>query len=60
MSMLNLMKGIAQASGAVGLVAWVAQESLYNVDGGERAVIFDRFNGVRSESLDLVHTLRCL
>jgi prohibitin 1 len=49
MAMLNLMKGVAQASGVVAVVAWAAQESLYNVDGGERAVIFDRINGVRSE-----------
>lgn len=27
----------------------VAQSALYNVDGGQRAVIFDRFSGVRNE-----------
>ena len=49
MSMLNLMKGVAQASGVVAFTAWLAQESLYNVDGGERAVMFDRINGVRTD-----------
>ena len=39
------MKGVAQAAGVVGVTAWLAQESLYNVDGGERAVMFDRING---------------
>lgn len=41
------MKQLAQASVVVGTVGWMAQESLYNVDGGERAVIFDRFSGVK-------------
>ena len=30
----------------VGVVGFAAQECLYNVDGGERAIIFDRFQGV--------------
>ncbi|PAV77763.1 hypothetical protein WR25_22736 [Diploscapter pachys] len=34
--------GLAVAGG-------VAQTALYNVDGGQRAVIFDRFSGVREE-----------
>ena len=62
MSMLNLMKGVAQASGVVGVTAWLAQESLYNVDGGERAVMFDRINGCALMLLDrgLTSRYQCL
>ncbi|MFH4978567.1 hypothetical protein AB6A40_005276 [Gnathostoma spinigerum] len=39
--------------GAIGvglaIAGGVAQSALYNVDGGQRAVIFDRFTGVKSE-----------
>lgn len=38
---------VAQLAAGAGLVGFVAQECLYNVDGGERAVIFDRFSGVK-------------
>jgi len=47
MSMLNLARTAAQLTIAAGTVGWCAQECLYNVDGGERAVIFDRFGGVQ-------------
>ncbi|CAO4359903.1 unnamed protein product [Caenorhabditis nigoni] len=30
----------------------IAQTALYNVDGGQRAVIFDRFSGVKNEVVD--------
>jgi len=30
------------------LIGGIAQSALYNVDGGQRAVIFDRFTGVKS------------
>ena len=33
----------------LGTGAFVVSECLYNVDGGERAVIFDRFRGIRPE-----------
>ena len=36
----------AQIAVAAGIGGWAANESLYTVDGGERAVIFDRFRGV--------------
>ncbi|GMT27231.1 hypothetical protein PFISCL1PPCAC_18528, partial [Pristionchus fissidentatus] len=38
----SLGVGLAVAGG-------VAQSALYNVDGGQRAVIFDRFSGVKNE-----------
>lgn len=34
---------------AVAVAGGVAQSALYNVDGGQRAVIFDRFTGVKNE-----------
>jgi len=33
----------------VAVVGGIAQSALYNVDGGQRAVIFDRFTGVKPE-----------
>lgn len=33
----------------VGVTAWVGGQCLYNVDGGERVVIFDRFRGILPE-----------
>lgn len=37
---------LAQFAAGAGLFGFAAQECLYNVDGGERVVIFDRFSGV--------------
>jgi len=48
MAMLNLARRGAQLAGVAGILGWSAQECLYNVDGGERAVIFDRFGGVQA------------
>uniref|UniRef100_A0A7S3LRB7 Prohibitin n=2 Tax=Aplanochytrium stocchinoi TaxID=215587 RepID=A0A7S3LRB7_9STRA len=42
---------VAQAALGVGLVGFVGQECLYNVDGGERAVIFNRFRGVEPKTI---------
>jgi prohibitin 1 len=39
----------AAASVGIGAFVWAAQESLYTVDGGERAVIWDRFRGIREK-----------
>lgn len=36
---------LAGASGVLGVGAWVLNESLYNVDGGHAAVIWNRFSG---------------
>eukprot|EP00510_Aplanochytrium_minuta_P010345 CAMPEP_0184075240 /NCGR_PEP_ID=MMETSP0957-20130417/71009_1 /TAXON_ID=627963 /ORGANISM="Aplanochytrium sp, Strain PBS07" /LENGTH=311 /DNA_ID=CAMNT_0026377665 /DNA_START=275 /DNA_END=1211 /DNA_ORIENTATION=+ len=40
---------IAQLAAGAGLVGFVGQECLYNVDGGERAVVFNRFSGVQQK-----------
>ena len=37
------------AAVGIGATAWVGSECLFNVDGGERVVIFDRFRGILSE-----------
>jgi prohibitin 1 len=42
----NVLGSIAKVSVGLGVLGWGMQEALYNVDGGERAVIFDRFRGV--------------
>ena len=47
MAMLNLAKRGAQLTLFSGGLIWTGQECLYNVDGGERAIIFDRFDGVQ-------------
>ena len=46
MAMLQLAKRGAQFTVVAGGLVFTGQECLYNVDGGERAVIFDRINGV--------------
>ncbi|VEU19826.1 DEKNAAC100643 [Brettanomyces naardenensis] len=40
---------IAKLAVPLGITAVLAQSSLYDVKGGERAVIFDRFQGVKSK-----------
>jgi len=42
----NFLGRLARYSVALGLGGSAIQASLYNVDGGERAVMFDRFSGV--------------
>jgi regulator of protease activity HflC (stomatin/prohibitin superfamily) len=37
---------LAKWSIGLGVSGWALQESLFDVDGGERAVMFDRFRGV--------------
>lgn len=45
-SLSKLLLNVAKISATVG-VGWTAlQSSLYVVDGGERAVVFNRFTGV--------------
>jgi prohibitin 1 len=46
MSYLNAAKQIAAGIIGLGVAGIAVQESLYDVDGGERAVIYDRFRGV--------------
>jgi prohibitin 1 len=40
------LRSLAFASAGAGALVFVGSECLYNVDGGERVVIFDRFRGV--------------
>ncbi|XP_026747925.1 protein l(2)37Cc-like [Trichoplusia ni] len=42
----KLFNRLAQMGVGVALIGGVANNALYNVDGGERAVIFDRFSGI--------------
>ncbi|OAY66162.1 prohibitin-3, mitochondrial-like [Ananas comosus] len=42
----SLLASVAKAAVGIGVSASVLGASLYTVDGGERAVIFDRFRGV--------------
>jgi prohibitin 1 len=43
----RLLVNVAKGSLAVGFGAWALGEALYDVDGGERAVIYDRFSGIK-------------
>lgn len=52
MSYLKLFSRVASVSTGLGVLGWGMQESLYTVDGGERAIIFDRFSGVREEVIE--------
>ncbi|XP_074275118.1 prohibitin-3, mitochondrial-like [Silene latifolia] len=48
---VSLLTNIARAAIGVGLGATVINSSLYTVDGGEKAVLFDRFRGVLEETV---------
>ena len=48
----ELLTKVAQGAAALGVLGSLAQASLYTVDGGERAVLFDRFRGVLEETSD--------
>uniref|UniRef100_A0A8D8Q8S7 Prohibitin n=1 Tax=Cacopsylla melanoneura TaxID=428564 RepID=A0A8D8Q8S7_9HEMI len=43
----NIFNRIGQLGLGVALVGGVVNSALYNVDGGHRAVIFDRFSGIK-------------
>ncbi|VBB32162.1 unnamed protein product [Acanthocheilonema viteae] len=45
----KLMKRLIQLGATMAVGAGVVSKALYNVDGGQRAVIFDRFTGVKPE-----------
>uniref|UniRef100_A0A0E0K1K1 Prohibitin n=1 Tax=Oryza punctata TaxID=4537 RepID=A0A0E0K1K1_ORYPU len=47
---VSLLKKLAQAAAGLGIAASAASTALYTVDGGQRAVIFDRFRGVLPET----------
>mmetsp|Transcript_21178 Transcript_21178/g.35516 ORF Transcript_21178/g.35516 Transcript_21178/m.35516 type:complete len:277 (-) Transcript_21178:382-1212(-) len=47
---VNLLNNVAKWAAGLGVLGSIAQNGLYTVDGGERAVIFDRLQGVLEES----------
>ncbi|CAM8888371.1 unnamed protein product [Rhodiola kirilowii] len=48
---VNFLTNIARAALGLGAAATAANSSLYTVDGGQRAVIFDRLRGILDESV---------
>jgi hypothetical protein len=48
MSASNALNNLARGAVAVGAGASLLQASMYNVDGGSRAVMFDRLRGVQA------------
>ncbi|KAL5214414.1 hypothetical protein ABZP36_003566 [Zizania latifolia] len=48
---VSFLTNIAKAAAGLGASASLLSASLYTVDGGERAVIFDRFRGVLPETV---------
>lgn len=45
------LTNIARAAFGLGAVATVVNSTLYTVDGGQRAVLFDRFRGILDETV---------
>jgi prohibitin 2 len=41
--------GAARVLAAGGLLAWAAANSLFNVEGGHRAIVFNRLVGIKDE-----------
>ncbi|RWR96419.1 prohibitin-3, mitochondrial [Cinnamomum micranthum f. kanehirae] len=48
---MSFLTNIARAAFGLGVGATLVSSSLYTVDGGERAVLFDRFRGVLDETI---------
>ncbi|XP_060213126.1 prohibitin-3, mitochondrial-like [Lycium barbarum] len=48
---LSFLRNLAVAAFGLGASATVLNSTLYTVDGGERAVLFDRFRGVINETV---------
>ncbi|XP_052191413.1 prohibitin-3, mitochondrial-like [Diospyros lotus] len=48
---VSFLTNLTRAAFALGVGATVVNASLYNVDGGQRAVLFDRFRGVIDETI---------
>lgn len=46
----TLLNNVAKVAAGLGIVGSLAQASLYTVDGGEKAVLFDRLRGVLDET----------
>ncbi|KAH6758567.1 prohibitin 3 [Perilla frutescens var. hirtella] len=47
----NVLTNVARAAFAIGIGGAAANSCLYTVDGGQRAVIFDRFQGVKPNTV---------
>ncbi|KAK4257534.1 hypothetical protein QN277_007108 [Acacia crassicarpa] len=48
---VSFLTNVARASFGLGVVATLLNSSLYTVDGGQRAVLFDRFRGILDETV---------
>ncbi|XP_010265468.1 PREDICTED: prohibitin-3, mitochondrial-like [Nelumbo nucifera] len=48
---LSFLTNLARAAFGFGVGATILNSSLYNVDGGQRAVLFDRFRGVLDDTI---------
>ncbi|EOA24539.1 hypothetical protein CARUB_v10017797mg [Capsella rubella] len=48
---ISFLTNLAKAAFGLGAAATTLNESLYTVDGGERAVLFDRFRGVLDQTV---------
>ncbi|XP_054792323.1 prohibitin-3, mitochondrial-like [Prosopis cineraria] len=48
---VSFLTNIARAAFGLGAAATVLNSSLYTVDGGQRAVLFDRFRGILDETV---------
>ncbi|KAJ6809991.1 prohibitin-3, mitochondrial-like [Iris pallida] len=47
---VSLLTNLTKAAFGLGAAATAVNASIYNVDGGQRTVIFDRFRGVLEET----------
>jgi prohibitin 1 len=50
--LVSLLTNVARAAVGLGAAASITNASLYTVDGGQRAVLFDRFRGVLEQTVD--------
>ncbi|KAJ0051395.1 hypothetical protein Pint_02915 [Pistacia integerrima] len=48
---MSFLTNLARAAFGLGAAATLANSSLYTVDGGQRAVLFDRFRGVIDQTI---------
>lgn len=48
---VKILNNVVKYAVGLGVTASVLQTSLFNVDGGERAIVFDRFRGVLPEAV---------
>ncbi|KAK4267364.1 hypothetical protein QN277_024151 [Acacia crassicarpa] len=48
---VSFLTNVARAAFGLGATATLLNSSLYTVDGGQRAVLFDRFRGILDETV---------